>query len=332
MINYNLRTLPDIGNVIPYDDVMKSLFGNEIKEIPRMELLSKNIVVNVEDETTLFFKLGKLEDYLKLCSKRIDFNNRNICAINYFNIISNLSDIELEVPESQQQMFDLIFGFKEFLESKNDIHSKIIKKLYWNGLFNGVVTSFNQNPFMLTFKFDKKYGLPFIINVSEEHMSLDNTLSLNSSLEVKNIEYERLYNNFVKNILMETPEKYVTYCLENVTGSLDLAKFIFASHNDKVKYIISVEDLNNIINFSNSKKMNSYMDIFKKSYTSHDIFELKGEKIYLNFEGFNKYLLNLDISFLKTFEDKERVNNLYFNVMDELVNSYKKLYDFNKLI
>ena len=63
-----------------------------------------------------------------------------------------------------------------------------------------------------------------------------------------------------------------------------------------------------------------------------NLFEEKEGTIYLNFEGFNKYLLNLELSYLNNFEDKERINTLYYNVMDELVNSYKKLYLFVKVV
>ena len=54
--------------------------------------------------------------------------------------------------------------------------------------------------------------------------------------------------------------------------------------------------------------------------------------MYLNFEGFNKYLLNLESSYLYNFQEKENINELYYNVMDELVNSYQRLYTHTKLL
>ena len=93
-----------------------------------------------------------------------------------------------------------------------------------------------------------------------------------------------------------------------------------------------MDDLNEIINFKSAIKKNEYIGKFKLMYQQMNLFEEKEGTIFLNFEGFNKYLLNLEIQFLNNFEDKERINILYYNVMDELVNSYKKLYTFFKII
>jgi len=47
----------------------------------------------------------------------------------------------------------------------------------------------------------------------------------------------------------------------------------------------------------------------------------------LNFEGFNKYFLNLELRYLLHFEMKEMITTLYYNITNELIESYKTLYD-----
>ena len=109
-----------------------------------------------------------------------------------------------------------------------------------------------------------------------------------------------------------------------------MATMIYKSHDKKQNYEICVDDLNEIINFKSKQKKNSYLEYFEKIYTNNGIYQKTEEKIYLNFEGFNKYLLNIDASYLGNFQDKEIINQMYYNVMDELINSYQKLYKYAK--
>lgn len=344
IINENLRLIPEIGNVIPYDDLMEFLFGNKVNDIPKMELLNKGFLVDSLDEdlvikntdSIMYFKLEKFEEFLILCSKRINFDNINLCPINYNYCLQNLVLRDIECSERFKKLYNLLSDFKDYISTKTivdkDINSDIIKNLYWNDIFKGTVVSTNEEPYMVTIKFRKREGYPFVLNITETPTNSKNTLSLMSLGSSKEEEFRNLYKQWCQEVLMENCETYVKYCLEYVTGSADLAKFIFESHEDKTSCIINLNDLNNIINFKSNSKKKEYIQNFKMMYNQKFIYEEEGEEIKLNFEGFNKYLLNLETSFLKTFEDKEVINTLYYNVMDELVNSYKRLYKYTKLI
>ena len=325
--------VPDVGNVIPLDDILELLFGYVINDIPRMELLNKGFVVNIhEDDPTLYFKVSKFEDFIKLSSNRVNFKNNNICPLNFYNYLSVLSEESLEISSEYKRVFNLLSEFQEFIKAKDNINSKVILNLYWNDIFKGIVTSYNELPFMLTIKFRRKSGYPCIMNITDVSSKIKNTVSINTIGDKQLKEFDNLYNEWLQNVLMENCDTYVITCLENITGSEDMARFIFESHSEKSKFVINVEDLNCIINFSNVKKKNEYIELFKKTYANSFIFTEDNCTIYLNFEGFNKYLLNLVTSFLNNFEDKERINTLYYNVMDELVNSYKRLYTCYKLV
>jgi len=327
IITSNIKLIPNVGNVIPYNEIMEQLFGCIINDIPRMELLNKGYIVNgYENDSVVYFILSKFNDYLTLCAKRINFKNNCICPINFYYCNSLLTDIEIEQSDTYIRIFKLLYDFKIFITNKNDINSNIIIKLFWSEMFKGIVTSYNDEPFMMTLKFQKATGFPYIINISENHGNFKNMLSLSSTDSIREDEFERVYSSWCQDVLMENADTYVMYCLEQITGSVDLARFITTSHNNKSEFVINIDDLNNIINFKSDKKMKEYIELFKTIYANSFIFSVENDNVTLNFEGFNKYLLNLETSFLLTFEDKESVNTLYYNVMDELVNSYKKLY------
>ena len=332
IITSNIKLIPNIGNVIPYNNIMEQLFGCIINDIPRMELLNKGYIINgYENDSVVYFILSKFKDYLTLCAKRINFKNNCICPINFYYCTSLLTDIETEQSDTYNRIFKLLDDFKVFITNKNDIHSNIIINLFWGEMFKGVVTSYNDEPFMITLKFQKATGYPFIINISEDHGNFKNMLSLSSTDTIRENEFERIYSSWCQDVLMENADTYIMYCLEQITGSVDLSKFILTSHNNKSEFVIKIDDLNNIINFKNNNKMKEYIELFKTIYANSSIFNIENNIVTLNFEGFNKYLLNLETSFLLTFEDKERVNTLYYNVMDELVNSYKRLYSYSKI-
>lgn len=332
-ITHNLRLFPDIGNVIPYDDLCEILFASKIKEIPRMELLQKGYTVNANDanDSTIYFKLEKLEEFIKLCFSKVNFENKEICPINYFYLAKKQFG-DIEIPNTYKHLFDVIDDFVKFLKLKDDINSKTILNHFWNNIFKGTVTSFNEEPFMLTMKFTKRNGFPFIMNFCEFQSSLKNVVCINSIGEIRTQEFEKIFHNWTQEILMDNPDNYVTSCLETVTGSRDMATFIFESHMNKKSHIIDVNDLNQIIRFASSNKRTAYLENFMKIYQNKNIFNLEDDKMFLNFEGFNKYLLNLEESYLHNFQEKENINELYYNVMDELVNSYQRLYTYTKLI
>ena len=332
-ITHNLRLFPNVGNVIPYEDLCEVLFASKITDIPRMELLQKGYVVNNNDtnDTTIYFRLEKLEEFINFCYTKVNLNNKGICPINYFYLMKS-QKIEIEIPQVYIRLFDIINDFKKFLETKEDINGKTILNYFWKNIFKGTITSFNEEPFMLTMKFTKRNGFPFIMNFSEFHTQIKNGVCINSLGETRIEEFEKVFNAWTQEILMENADSYVISCLETVTGSRDMAEFIFKSHTNKKSYTIDVNNLNQIISFASPNKKSDYLEQFKKLYEANNIYNLIEGKMYLNFEGFNKYLLNLDSSYLYNFQEKENINELYYNVMDELVNSYQRLYTHTKLL
>lgn len=332
-ITDNLRLFPDIGNVVPYEDLCYLLFSSKIDDISRIELLQKGFVVNANDENdkTIYFKIEKLFDFIKFCHNKVDLEKTNLCPVNFYNVLKSISP-EINIPQVHTKMFDTLSDFKEFLIHKEDINAKTILNYYWNNIFRGIITSYNESPFMLTIKFIKKDGFPFIMNLCEFQTEVKNVVCINTLGQIRLDEFEKIFNTWTQEILMDNPDNYVISCLELVTGSRDMAEFIFKSHKDKLSYVIDVNNLNQIINFASPNKKTDYLVQFMKIYENSNIYQLEEDIMYLNFEGFNKYLLNLESSYLYNFQEKENINELYYNVMDELVNSYQRLYTHTKLL
>jgi hypothetical protein len=331
-ITDNLRLFPDIGNVVPYEDLCQLLFASKIDDISRIELIHKGFVVNANDENdkTIYFIIEKLFDFIKFCYNKVDLKKPNICPINFYNILQSMSP-EINIPQVHTKIFNILSDFKNFLIQKEDINAKIILNYYWNNTFRGIITTYNESPFMMTIKFIKKEGFPFIMNLCEFQTELKNVVCINTFSQIRLDEFEKLFNTWTQEIKMDNSDNYVISCLECVTGSRDMAEFIFKSHKDKLSYVIDVNNLNQIINFASPTKKSNYLVHFKKIYENRNFYQLEENIMYLNFEGFNKYLLNLESSYLYNFQEKENINDLYYNIMDELVNSYQRLYDHTKL-
>jgi len=317
-----IKLIPNVGNTILYEKLMDNLFGNKIK-ISNLELLHKGILIDYNDN--LYFKINKLDEYLDLIGKRINFD-LNYCPINYYNLV-NVNDI----PDIYNNLFEVLEEFRFYLENLDTPEAKRILEFYWKNVFKGVVSDYNENPFMLTLKFEGKNlklkSIPLFLNITDKKVDMLNLLSFD--LDDNKNQFESLYRYWNDILLMSCEEDYVVHCLTNVTGSEDIANFIFKSHSDKLKHIIQLDDLNEIINFKTNKKKLEYIELFKKLYEDKNIYKLIDDKIFINFEGFNKYLLNLETTYLHNFNEKEKVNTLYYNITNELINSYKQLYKFN---
>ena len=66
--------------------------------------------------------------------------------------------------------------------------------------------------------------------------------------------------------------------------------------------------------------MNEFIDFFVTKYSSLVKNDLT------NFEGMNKFLLSIDIKYLQQWENKEQINELYYQITHELIRSYELLY------
>lgn len=323
----NIRLLPDIGNIIPYKQLETFLFSGEVPEVNRMLLIHKGFVVEDETDNSLYFILSKLEEYMEFVSKNANFNRNEICPINFINLFSSMG-YEIIPNKGNMKLIHKLGEFREFLIKKNDLNAQVILNFFWPDKFNGIVSECNDQPYMVSIKFPKK-GKPFVLIISEYMNDYKNSISLNTLGSETEKEFEKVYNSWVQDVLMDNPDNYITSCLTNITGSEEFAKMIFESHKTKLEYNLSIYELDTVLDFKSTNKQKEYHQNFSKMYP--ELVVTKEDQLYVNFEGFNKYLLNIEASYLSNFDSKERINTLYYNVMDELVNCYERLYTYTKL-
>lgn len=339
MINdTNYNTMHEkYGRCINFKEVNKYLFGTSenLINICNMDLLKKEIIFKEGDNYMI--KVNKINDYFDYVNLIIDFNKYNYyLPFNYYLLINE------SMPIFYQKIYNILFKFNKFLENKKSIDSDTIKSFIFgkNNYFKGYLSDdINQKSiidnniidknFTSTIIFDTGNGI-FQIFVGEK--LLDNNANyFDIEKDYDNDKFEKLFEFINEKILMQDERSYIIHNLTRVIGNKSIAEIIFDSYSSKKEFTIPVKELEKIIIFKNDLLKKDYLIFFTKLYDNDTIYQNKEKNIYLNFEGFNKYLLNLNINYLQDFSIKEFINELYFNITNELIKSYENLFRINKI-
>ena len=333
--------IPDIGQAVLLDVLYESLFSNSEIDFPRIELLRNGFTLRYNNQ--VYFITSELDRYIKFLSDNQNFKIKkitNICPINYHILNQKFSDeknVYIKIYEKLLELRQFVF------ENSSDLLN-----LYWPMFFKGIVTGFNPNPMMMVIIFRRASGKPLVLNIIniDEKILLISKSKIDYILEMKSQErtniddktyFKYVIEDWKETIILDNEKEYIINKLSDVTGSIDMANFIFESKKRKEEFIINLDNLNCIINFSSAKSKKEYIEYFCLNYPKLFV---KGDKlkqqngsdlIYINFEGFNKYLLNLNPTHLKSFNDKEQINEMYFNITNSLVECYEKLYNYQKI-
>jgi len=325
--------IPDIGPAVLLDVINESLFSNKEIDFPRLELLKNGFTLRYNNK--VYFITSEINRYIEFLTKnnfKID-KISDICPINFHILnkqLTNQTNVYIHIYEK-------LFKLREFIIN----NSLNLLNFYWPSFFKGEVTSFIKNPMMMVLRFKRPTGKSLILNI----IDIDNRIILLSQDKVSQFlekgQEERLkinecelikdvVNNWNDVINMDDEKQFIINNLSNVIGSIDMAKFIFESNKVKKEYIIDINHINSLVNFSSNKSKKEYIEYFCSKYKK--LFILSSQNtILLNFEGFNKYLLNLNPLHLKSFNDKEQINEMYYSITNALVECYEKLYYFQKI-
>jgi len=142
-----------------------------------------------------------------------------------------------------------------------------------------------------------------------------------------NIMNNLLYEEIKEEYLMMDVDRFVIYNLTKITNNDGFASLLVSSHNNKEDCCIPAYIINSFINFKNESSANKYLQRFKNIYKDKNIYIEEEDDILVNFEGFNKYFLNLELNDLANINDKEMINDFYYNITNELITSYKTIYN-----
>lgn len=310
---------PEIGRIYPLSKFNQIFFGNNnpFSIIGKMVLLNLDIIYKKDDEYYLI--LSRVNEYLELVKQKPDnvrfFPFSSYFPYNYYKYIDKEN-----VSEYFQKMIVVIDGYLNYLDSIDDNFSKTIKyHLYHNGLLNCHSIEFRDNH-EISIVFSKE-DISYYIHFTDNDFIGANFLSLSNPTNPK--QFESVYNYHKNRLLMATPEMFLVNNLERVTGDINFSKMIVKSYLCKNEFNTQIEGLTNLVLWKNEESKMEYVNHFNNKYP-HLINTENG--LMTNFEGFNKFLLNLDVKYLKQWEVKEQYNELYYQITHELIRSYELLY------
>ena len=317
---------PKYGKCFDFNEINKYLFGitKNLVNVSNLDLLKRDIILCYNDNYLIKFdKLQEYVDHIKLIT---NFDKeKEYLPYNYYKIMDD------DKPEFYSKIFKLFDDFKEYLLNSKKLNSDIIYKCIFDdkGNFKGYYkNSVMLDPFTASVIFKTAFNV-ITINIGENlEYKEPNTFNIDDTYNKKH--FDKLYNFINNNYMMNNQEEYIIENLTNVVGNKSFATILYNSHKYKNNYVIPLEEAESLVLFKNNFNMKSYRREFLRLYKDKKLYDDEDEIIKLNFEGFNKYLLNLNKDNLVNFSQKESINELYFNITNELINSYQNLYNYLK--
>ncbi len=327
-----------VDNMVPLVRVNNFFFGTSsfADKFNYLNLAKENIVR--KEYGIYYLETKKLENYLEYVVEHLGFDTTfNCCPYNYFKFMENLGK-PCNVPVHYQLMCKTIDNFLLYLDTLDTQQAKTIRHILTPnaklGEFNKLecevsdVLSFdNLMSTEFVVKLIRTAGKPIFLRLRCETETLNsdssNTLILSES--ENNDNFNRVYNYINEQMLMsDTPEEFLICNIERVCGSRVFAEIMVKSYLDKNEFIFSLDSISSIILWASSEVESKYSEYFCGKYP-HCVKPI-GCTQMLNFEGINKFLLNISESDVENFEVKEQINEMYYNSMFELIHSFEQLY------
>jgi len=316
------------GRIVPVKDVNLFLFGTE--KTPHTTcndfLVMKNILLH--DNNIYYLILSKLEEYMNTIGC-LDTYDMKYLLINYNNILKK------PLIGLQKRIFDYWLNLLEKLDDNVILNSNVIANIIGKKYFKGNIHEINENNIIINFNNNNNniiinFSIDSINNIN--NININNIITVDLNCDINENHLVKIINSINNFLLLCDPDKYVKNNLTIITGNELFASMLVDSHMNKKEFIIPVDIINTIISFKSKKSMKEYIQKFCEIYQTTDIFIKQKETnfLFLNFEGMNKYFLNLETEYLIDFEMKELVNNLYYSITNELISCYKNLYNFLK--
>lgn len=318
LINNLMIVHPIYDKIIPLEHVCKCLFG--VKNLPittcciKLELdriITKynNIWYIIISRFEYFIdRIGDLNKYM---SKYL--------VINYYNFLRyELYGIQKDIQHFNGQ-------FVEYLKKHTPIHHNTIIQMIGKDVFNGMLVKNEQNKITISYNICSiTYGYDSIDSVTSQNGKTDVCVCL---LNIDKTTFKKLAEDIFQILLHANSDEYVCYNLTSITGNETFAKMLVMAHNAPNDHIIPIEVAMSVLLFKNKQQQEYYTSKFMTTYKCGTIWNEINGAIMVNFEGLNRYYLNLEESFI---DNKEEVSSLYYNITNELIGSYKILYEYHK--
>jgi len=300
----------NMGKIIPLTRLNNILFGTSNKwVVDKILLLNSGLVKEIH--SNYFLLTNKVSDYLELVkSQKLEL----FFPYNYYKYFnqgeSNFSNI-----------IKTIDNYIEYLDTIGDQFSYLIKHILHNGTFLNASLVEQENN-MISIQFNKKVGKSLYIFLSEEVSIMPEMLCYSDRQEKD--QYSRLYEHHKNLLLMDDPEQFLITNLEKVTGNFEFSEMAVKSYLVKNDFQTPLASISNLIAWKNEEMMHQFIDFFVVKYFS--LTKINDGQYMTNFEGLNKFLLSIDMKYLQQWENKEQINELYYQITHELIKSYEILY------
>jgi len=297
----------DYGRIIPLKRINRILFGTKNEWIlDKIVLLNAGLIKYINNEYCLItIKLTNYLDLIKSQQKSLYF------PYNYYKYF------ESETNDHFSHIMHTIDNYINFLDSIGNQFSYLIKHVILGPTFlNAEFVESNDG--IICIKFSKKVGKSLFIFLSKEKVEIPSTLCYSNSSNIE--QYVKLYEHHKNILLMDEPEQFLISNLEKVTGNFEFSEMAVKSYLIKNEFQTPIKSLCNLISWKNEELMNEFIHFFVNKYSSLVKNDLT------NFEGMNKFLLSIDIKYLQQWENKEQINELYYQITHELIRSYELLY------
>ena len=272
-------------------------------------VLTREGIVKIQDGT-FCVNISKFLEYFTEVEKIINLDvDIKCCPYNYYKSFASGRDI----PNNYKLMINTIDNFLNYLDMKDTIESKTIKHIMApkNKLETEVVDTFQDD---IILKFNKK-GSPLYIR-----LSYTSGLIMNENIDIVN--FDSIYEQVKTNMLMDNKDEFMINNIEMVCCSRDFAEMMVYSYLKKDDFIVSIDTITSLILWKSEKHCDKFKDYFYERYPKL----YKVSDGMLNFEGINKFLLNISENDVENFEVKEQLNDMYYMAMHQLIYSFELLY------
>lgn len=323
-----------VTNAIPLVRVNNWFFGSNkfADNFNYLNLAKENIVH--KEYGIYYLSTKKLENYLEYVCEHLKLESTfNLCPYNYYKFMENL-EREVTIPAHYQVMCKTIDNFLKYLDNINNLQSKNIRHILTPGAESGVLNKLEcevsdvlalpgqPNEFVIKLV---KPGKPIFLRFASGKNSIVNPNVLVLSNEPDEENFSKVYNYINTQLLMETPEEFLICNIERVCGSRVFAEIMVKSYLDKTGFVFSLDSISSVILWASVESEKKFISYFCGKYP--ECVETQGSTQMVNFEGINKFFLNISEDDVANFDVKEQINEMYYNSMYELIHSFEQLYN-----
>jgi hypothetical protein len=304
---------------IPLQRINQFFFGVNVDMKKYHFDFHRNGLITVHSNIPYVY-ISKIDIYLSQAYDIIHKMGIKCFPYNYYKYI-DMNDKDMLYCTMISTM-DQFIGYLESLDTPySNTILNILKPKMGLEVMVADVLQFNEN-IEIILKF-KKAGSPLFIRMNNDgtsHLSLKLSQEVDSEAEADN--HSTLYEHICSELLMDSPTDFIINNIERVCGSREFAEMMVNSYMNKDEQSTPIEMVASVILWKNETRMEKYIEYFKSRYnTMNDC---------IDFEGVNKFFLNITEEYVANFEVKEQINTMYYLAMKELIHSYEVLYN-NKI-